>query len=69
MLIALVTAQRAQTLSLLKITNMFRSETEVIFCLDEHVKQSRVTTSGPLVVLHPFTEIRNLCVVPSLDVY
>ena len=69
MLIALVTAQRAQTLSLLKITNMFRSEGNVIFCLDEHVKQSRVSNFGPLVVLRPFTENRNLCVVHTLDVY
>ena len=69
MLIALVTAQRAQTLSLLKVTNMFRSESNVIFCLDEHVKQSRVSNSGPLVVLRPFTENKNLCVVHTLDIY
>ena len=48
---------------------MFLSESDVIFCLDERVIQSRVSNSGPLVVLRPFTENKILCVVLTLDIY
>ena len=69
LLLALVTAQRAQNLSLLKITNMFCSESGAIFCLDERVIQSRVSNSGPLAVLRLFTENKILCVVHTLDIF
>jgi len=69
MLLALVSAQRAQTLSLLNIDNMLRSGNDILFHLDKHVKQTRAAIKSPIIRLYPYCENKNLCVITTLEHY
>lgn len=69
MLIALVTAQRAQTLHLLNIGNMLVKEDAYVFYFEEHIKQTTKSNPTNELVLYPYKENLKLCVILTLKEY
>jgi len=69
MLIALLSAQRTQTLHLLTIDSMVFTKKDVQFRISEFVKQSRPGHVGTLVELQAYPADRRLCVVTVLKAY
>jgi hypothetical protein len=63
MLVALVSAQREQSLHMLDITLMKQDESSFEFLLPEHVKQSRPGYTPPSIVLHAFPADETFCVL------
>lgn len=68
MLLALVTGQRAQTLSFLDLDNMHVYEDRIVFCVRNLVKQSRPSCHLKPVTVLAFSD-KMLCVVSCLKVY
>lgn len=68
-LIALVSAQRAQTLSLLSLTDMLDKKSKIVFVLSDLVKQSRPGNVGQKVVLLSYPPDRRLCVCTVMREY
>ena len=66
MLLCLVTAQRSQTLHLLKLSNMISEG--IIFIISDLVKQSSVRITAPIIKLRPYAD-KALCVSPALQEY
>ena len=64
-LLALVTAQRGQSLPFLNVDTMIGSGSSIVFRLQEHVKQSKPGSKGMVIELKSFTDPR-LCVVTTL---
>lgn len=69
MLIALLSGQRVQTLHLLSIDSMDKTNDSVKFVVNHLVKQSRPGYSLPPIDLRAFPDDRDLCVVSTLNVY
>ena len=69
MLIALVSAQRGQSLHMLDISFMKVAETSYEFSIPDHVKQSRPGYKTPSVVLRAYPHDTSLCVVYHLKEY
>lgn len=67
MLIALVSAQRGQSLHMLDISFMKVVDTSYEFLLPDHVKQSKPGYKTPSVVLKAYPHDTALCVVFSLE--
>ncbi|XP_022807928.1 uncharacterized protein LOC111344922 [Stylophora pistillata] len=68
MLVALVTAQRGQTLQLLDIGSMVEEPTAYTFLLHEHVKQARPGMKGQIIRLQEFPN-KDLCVFTTCKEY
>lgn len=68
-LIALITAQRAQTISLLDTTNMKVGKNSYNFIIPEHIKQSRIGNKNPIISLRAFPSKKALCVCHTLNEY
>lgn len=68
MLLALVTAQRGQSLLLLRVDSTIDSGSSVVFSLQELVKQSKPGSKAMVIELHSFTDPR-LCVVTTFHEY
>ena len=68
MLLALVTAQRVQTLQLLDLDNLARGR-KFFFTFSEPLKHSRERKRAPKVDLSPYPPDRRLCVVTVLNEY
>lgn len=68
MLLALVTAQRAQTLFFMNIQNMFKREESYVFWFDEHCKQATPTNKPSNIIVSPFVN-KKLCPVTHLEEY
>lgn len=68
MLIALVTAQRGQTIQLLDTSSMVEEPTAYTFLLHEHVKQSRPGQKGQIIRLQAFSN-KDLCVFTTCKEY
>ena len=60
-LVALVSAQRAQTISLLSLDNMVARGGKITFVVEELVKQSRPNNVGQVVELEEYPADRRLC--------
>ena len=69
MLVALVTAQRGQSLHVLDINFMKQDESMFEFLLPEHVKQSRPGYTPPTVILSAFPSDKTLCVFSHMKTY
>lgn len=69
MLIALVSAQRGQSLHMLDIQFMKEGDTFFEFTLPEHIKQSRPGYKVPSVLLRAYPEDPTLCVFTHLKEY
>ena len=69
MLVALVTAQRGQSLLMLGINFMKQDESMFEFLLPEHVKQSRPGYTPPTVILNAFPSDETLCVFSHMKTY
>ena len=69
MLIALVTVQRIQTLSLLDINHMQVYSDRIEFYISELVKQSRPSYHVKPIIHHLFDNDASLCVVRTLQAY
>ncbi|CAB4012759.1 Hypothetical predicted protein [Paramuricea clavata] len=69
MLVALVSAQRGQSLHMLDITLMKQNESSFEFLLPEHVKQSRPGYTPPSIVLHAFPADETLCVFNHVNIH
>lgn len=68
-LFALLTAQRAQTISLFSLDNMLRKGSSVVFNVTELIKQSRPGNVGQRVEVKGYPPDRRLCVLTVLDEY
>ena len=68
-LLALLTAQRSQTLSLLSLDNMKRKGNIIVFIVNDLLKQSRPGHVGLKVELKGYPPDRRLCVKTVLDEY
>jgi len=68
-LIALVTAQRVQTIHLLDINKMYVSENSYDFVIADNVKQSRIGCSNPIISLKAYAPCKSLCVHHTLTEY
>ena len=68
MLLALVTGQRAQTLSLLNLDDMHVYEDRIVFCINNLIKQSRPSYHLKPITLLAFPN-KMLCVVSCLKTY
>ena len=69
MLIALVSAQRAQTISLLDLSNMVSGKSSYIFYLSDHIKQSRLGFKPQVIKLTSYAPNKALCVCHTLQHY
>lgn len=69
MLIALVSAQRAQTIALLSLDNMVAGKNSYTFTLTQHVKQSSPFIKNPVVKLTQYRHDKSLDVVATLQEY
>ena len=69
MLVALVSAQRSQTLHMLNINFMKDTSSCFEFVLPAHVKQSRPGYQPPSVMLHAYPYDKSLCVYSYLTEY
>lgn len=69
MLIALITAQRSQTIYKLKISNLQLQENKASFHITDFIKQSRPGHTGFTVILQGYPVDRRLCVIHYLKYY
>ena len=69
MLVALVSAQRSQTLHMLNINFMKDTSSCFEFVLPAHIKQSRPGYQPPSVMLHAYPHDKSLCVYSYLMEY
>ena len=69
MLVALVSAQRSQTLHMLNINFMKDTSSCFEFVLPAHIKQSRPGYQPPSVTLHAYPHDKSLCVYSYLTEY
>ncbi len=69
MLIALVSAQRCQTLHLLRIDNMKVTSNSIVFVIRDLVKQSKPGNTGFTLVLKEYPPEKSLCVCHALKQY
>ena len=69
MLVALVTAQRGQSLHMLDIAFMTEFAHSFEFVLPEHVKQSRPGYRPPFIILKAYPEDHKLCVFTHMKQY
>lgn len=68
MLTALVTGQRCQSIHLMDISNMQRTDKTIRFVITNLVKQSRPGKDQPVLILPKYVD-NKLCVVHTLDTY
>lgn len=69
LLLALGTAQRVQTLSLIKLNNISKNSNGYEIKIDELTKTSRPGACQPLLLLPEFTEKPELCIAKTLECY
>ena len=69
MLVALVTAQRGQSLHMLDIQFMTEFADRFEFVLPEHVKQSRPGYEPPSIMLKTYLADQSLCVFTHMKEY
>ncbi len=69
MLVALVTAQRGQSLHMLDIKFMTDFDDSFEFVLPEHVKQSRPGHQPPSIMLKAYPADKSLCVFTHMKEY
>ena len=69
MLCLLVTGQRCQSIHLMDLKHVSKTESSYIFYLEEHIKQSKPGKRNPEIVLHAFPADKRLCVMTCLDAY
>ncbi|OXU17977.1 hypothetical protein TSAR_001823 [Trichomalopsis sarcophagae] len=68
-LLALITAHRKQTISLITIKNIIRKADSYEIEIPQRVKNSKSGTFQPLLILPKFTEKPDLCIVNTLNRY
>lgn len=69
LLLAIVTAHRKQTLSLIKLENISETSRGYEIRIPERIKTSRPGTCQPLLLLPRFVDMPKLCVASTLDHY
>ena len=69
MLCLLVTGQRCQSIHLMDLKYVSKTESSYIFYLEEHIKQSKPGKRNPEMVLPAFLADKRLCVMTCLDAY
>jgi hypothetical protein len=68
-LIALVSAQKRQSIPLLNIDYMVKDDTSYVFTIKDHIKQSRPGYMPPSIELKAFPHNPNSCIVSTLNKY
>ncbi|KAL7300728.1 hypothetical protein TKK_0006707 [Trichogramma kaykai] len=68
-LLALVTGQRIQTLSLIKVANISFQKEKICIFIPDHIKTSRRGTNQPLLHLPYYLEERKICPATTLKYY
>ena len=69
MVIALVSAQRRQSIHLLNIDYMVKDDISYVFTIKEHIKQSRPGYTPPQIEFKTFSDNPNICIVATLNEY
>ena len=69
MLCALVTGQRSQSLHLMDLSNLSKTNDSYVFHIDELIKQSAPTRTQPTLVIPSFPADHSLCVASTLEEY
>ena len=69
MLCMLVTGQRCQSIHMMDLKHVSKTESSYIFFLDDHLKQSKPGKRNPQLVLPAFSADKRLCVMTCLDAY
>ena len=69
MLCMLVTGQRCQSILMMDLKHVSKTESSYIFCLEEHIKQSKSGKRNPEIVQPAFPADKRLCVMTCLDAY
>ena len=69
MVIALVSAQRRQSIHLLNIDYMVKDDISYVFTIKEHIKQSRLGYTPPQIEFKTFSDNPNICIVATLNEY
>lgn len=68
-LIALITAHRVQTLSLIRLTNIKRLDDKIMIHISDNIKTSAVNRTQPILVLPFFNERPSICPARALERY
>ena len=68
MLLCLVTAQRSQTLHILKLSNMISEGQNIIFTISDLLKQLSVRIKAPIIKLRHYAD-KAPCVTTALHEY
>lgn len=68
-LLALATAHRAQTLSLIDVRNIIFGPDSIEIKIPDRIKTSRRNTFQPILVLKFFSQKPNICVAKNLQIY
>ena len=68
-LLALITAQRVQTLSLIKIKNIKFTDSFAQIFIDDRIKTTKINKLQPLLEIPIFREQENVCVYSTLKEY
>jgi len=69
MLCMLFTGKRCQSIHMMDLKHVSKTESSYIFCLDDHLKQSQPGKQNPDLVLPAFPADKRLCVMTCLDSY
>lgn len=68
-ILALVTAHRVQTLSLIRLTNIHKSNRKYVINITDHIKTSAMNRTQPRLSLPYFDERPSICPARALDCY
>ena len=68
LLLALVTAQRVQSLQLLKLSNLTKG-TDYIFAPEEHLKHNKPGRKSSIIAIRRFSKDKRLCPITVLEHY
>ena len=69
MLCMLVTGQSCQSIHMMDIKHISKTESSYIFCLEEHIKQSKSGKRNPEIVQPAFPADKRLCAMTCFDAY
>lgn len=68
-LLALVTAHRVQTLSLIRISNIKQMSDKIVIHIPDKIKTSAINRSQPMLILPYFSDKPSICPARSLEHY
>ena len=65
----LVTGKRCQSIDMIDLKHVSKTGSSYIFCLDDHLKQSKPGKRNPELLLPAFPADKKLCIMTCLEAY